>query len=90
MNKTPFFSPQFHIQTLSKKRRSPTQRLADELRETRSKRIDQLSKAFSKLIPDSLLKNNESQEHSRSRIYTKKNHLLGILLPGHQSGRRMR
>jgi hypothetical protein len=72
MNKTPFFSPQFHIQTLSKKRRSPTQRLADELRETRSKRIDQLSKAFSKLIPDSLLKNNESQEHSRSRIYTKK------------------
>lgn len=72
MNKTPYFSPEFHIQTLSKKRRSSAQKLEDELSKTRLKSIDQLSKAFSKLVPNHLLKNNKSKEHSRSRIYTKR------------------
>ncbi len=72
MNKTPFFSPEFHIQTLSKKRRSTAQKLEDELKKTRSKSIDQLSKAFAGLIPDLLLKNNGSKDHSRTRIYTKR------------------
>ena len=71
MNIAPVFSREFHIQTLSKKRRSAARRLADEMAKAKSRTLEQLSECFEKLIPKNLLSQNESGLHSRSRIFTK-------------------
>ncbi len=72
MKTTPLFSREFHIATLSKKRRSIAQRLADQVAFAKSRSLDQLSKCMAGLIPDRLLKKNEEGRHSRDRIFTKK------------------
>jgi IS4 transposase len=71
MNSTPLFSIKFHIQTLSKKRRTTEQKLADEIAKAKTRSLDQLSQCFAKLIPGHLLAQNTSGKHSRSRIFTK-------------------
>ena len=72
MNATPLFSIKFHVQTLSKKRRTTGQKLADEIAKAKARSLDQLSQCFEKLIPGHLLAQNTSGKHSRSRIFTKK------------------
>lgn len=71
MKTTPLFSVQFHIQTLSKKRRTTAQRLADEIGEARTRSLEQLNTCLGELIPERLLAQNASGKHSRSRIFTK-------------------
>ena len=71
MNITPIFSKEFHIQTLSKKRRSPAQKLADRWHEIKSKRIDQLGVFFKPFIPQHLLKKSKKGDLSRGRIFDK-------------------
>ena len=71
MNITPMFSREFHIQTLSKKRRTVAQCLADEIARAKSRSLEQLSECFERLIPKRLLAQNETGRHSRSRIFTK-------------------
>ena len=62
---------QFHIQTLSKKRRTATQRLADEIAEAKTRSLEQLSTCLAEFIPEHLLAQNANGKHSRSRIFTK-------------------
>jgi hypothetical protein len=71
MNTTPLFSMQFHIQTLSKKRRTSVQRLADEIAEAKTRSLEQLSTCLAGFIPEHLLAQNANGKHSRSRIFTK-------------------
>jgi hypothetical protein len=82
MKTTPLFSREFHIATLSKKRRSTMQRLADQVALARSRSLDQLSKCMAGLIPDRLLKKNEEGKHSRNRIFTKKTTFWAFLSKG--------
>lgn len=62
---------QFHIQTLSKKRRTAAQRLADEIAEAKTRSLEQLSICLAEFIPEHLLVQNANGKHSRSRIFTK-------------------
>lgn len=62
---------QFHIQTLSKKSRTATQRLADEIAEAKTRSLEQLSTCLAEFIPEHLLEQNANGKHSRSRIFTK-------------------
>jgi len=69
---TPFF-PGFHIETLSRKRRSQQQILKESRDTLRQESFHQLGRMLSGFLPDSLLKTNESGGNSRERIYTKAN-----------------
>ena len=71
MKTTALFSMRFHIQTLSKKRRTTGQRLAGEIADARARNLEQLSACFSEIIPERLLEQNANGKHSRSRIFTK-------------------
>jgi hypothetical protein len=65
--------PGFHIQTLSKKRRSTSQKLADELEALKQKSFQQLGEVFGSFIPKCLLKPSKEKAFSRRRVYFKEN-----------------
>ncbi len=71
-NITPLFD-NFHLPSLLRKRRSPSQILKDKKTLLESKSIGQLQKCFGNLIPKSLLKQSGEKEHSRLRIFSKEN-----------------
>jgi len=71
MKTTPLFSMEFHIQTLSKKRRTRQQVVAGKIAETKAKSFRQLSGCFRKFIPKKLLRPNETGKNSRNRIFSK-------------------
>jgi hypothetical protein len=79
MKATPLFSMEFHIQTLSKKRRTAGQRLADEIANAKTRSLEQLSECLADLIPENLLAQNANGKHSRSRIFTKRNTFWAFL-----------
>jgi hypothetical protein len=67
------FSPGFHIETLSRKRRSQQQILKENRDELRQETFHQLGRMLKGFLPDSLLESNVSGENSRKRIFTKAN-----------------
>jgi len=69
---TPFFDG-FHIQTLGRKRLCAAQKLRREAELLREKSFDQLAVCFGRLIPERMLKPEESKEHSRQRLFSKAN-----------------
>jgi IS4 transposase len=71
-NTTPIF-PGFHLGSLRRKPRSTQQKLAAEIALLKQKNLDQLGQAFGTFIPDRLLSPSEKGEHSRRRLYTKRN-----------------
>lgn len=73
MQKTTPIFPGFHSQTLRRKPRSSQQKLADEVDILKQKSFAQLSVCFDQIIPQRLLRPNESGAHSRNRIFNKEN-----------------
>ncbi|MCK4706930.1 MAG: IS4 family transposase [Gammaproteobacteria bacterium] len=71
-NLTPLF-PGFHLQTLRRKPRSEQHKLADKIQQLKLKSFSQLSECIGKFIPDKHLQPPTTGEHSRQRIYSKKN-----------------
>jgi hypothetical protein len=71
MKNTPLFSLEFHIQTLSKKKRNSQQVAADKIALTQAKSFRQLSECFSRLIPEKLLRPSKKGKNSRNRIFSK-------------------
>lgn len=69
---TPLF-PGFHIQTLSRKRRSQQQIYQENLDRLRRESFHQLGRMLTGFLPDSLFTTNASHAHSRKRIFTKAN-----------------
>ncbi len=73
MKYTPLFSQEFHMHTLNKKRQSSQQKMASQMAKLNEKSFTQLGQCFGRLIPKELLDKNESGDHSRTRIFSKKN-----------------
>lgn len=71
-NTQPLF-PNFHIQTLSKKRQSASQKLAEQYKILQQKSFKQLGQLFEKTIPKSAWANNGEKAFSRCRLFTKEN-----------------
>lgn len=71
-NTTPLF-PDFHIKTLSRKRRSQQQIHTENLESLRRGSFHQLGRMLAGFLPDSLLKSNQTGGNSRDRIFTKAN-----------------
>lgn len=69
---TPLF-PGFHIETLSRKRRSQQQIHTENRDRLRQGAFHQLGRMLTGFLPDSLLESNESGANSRKRIFTKAN-----------------
>jgi len=69
---TPIF-PGFHLQTLRRRPRSTQQKLADEIAVLKQKSFSQLGEAFDTFIPDHVLAPSARGQHSRRRLYTKRN-----------------
>ncbi|MEA5114498.1 MAG: hypothetical protein VB050_10770 [Geobacteraceae bacterium] len=71
-NPTPMF-PGFHLQCLRRKPRSVQQKLADKLALLKQKSFRQIGEVFEKFIPRALLKQEQSGDMSRRRIFSKEN-----------------
>lgn len=81
LSSIPFF-PNFHIQTLSGKRRSQQQIFAENLEKLRRNSFDHLHRMLKGFLPDTLFKDSPG---GRNRIYTKTNTFwafLGQVLDG--------
>lgn len=72
LKSTPIF-PGFHLQTLRRKPRSSQQKLAAEIALLKQKSFSQLGEAFGTFIPERLLGPSACGEHSRRRLYSKRN-----------------
>jgi hypothetical protein len=73
MQKTTPILPGLHLQTLRRKPRSTQRKLADEIALLKQKDFGQLGEAFGSFIPEKLLAPSASGQHSRRRLYTKRN-----------------
>lgn len=73
MQKTTPLLPGLHLQTLRRRPRSSQQKLADEIAVLKQKNFDQLGQAFGSFVPDRLLSPSDKGEHSRRRLYSKRN-----------------
>lgn len=72
IKETPFLAG-INIKTLGKKRQSLAQKMADKLAFLKQKNLSQLSECFRGFIPQSLLEASRSKDHSRHRIFSKRN-----------------
>ena len=73
MQKTTPIFPSFHLQTLRRKPRSAQQKLAEEIRLLKEKSFCQPGEAFARVVPASLLRQNDKGKNSRVRIFSKEN-----------------
>ncbi len=73
MKKTTPLLPGLHLQTLRRKPRSRQRQLVDEIALLKQKNFEQLGQAFGTFIPDRLLSPSEKGQHSRRRLYSKRN-----------------
>lgn len=71
-NPTPLF-PGFHLQTLRRKPRPASQKLADKMAKLKQKSFSQLSECFRHFIPHHALKPSKSGPLSRRRVFSKEN-----------------
>jgi hypothetical protein len=71
-NHTPLF-PGFHLQTLRRKPRSASQKLAEEIMNLKHKSFSQLGECFRNFIPDEYLCPAKSGALSRRRFFSKEN-----------------
>jgi len=69
---TPFLAG-LNIKTLGKKRRSLAQKMANKIAYLKQKNLSQLSEFFRGFIPHELLDASGSEDHSRHRIFSKRN-----------------
>ena len=72
------YLPGFHLATLRRKPRSASQKLADQLAETRQKSINQLARCFTDFIPTQTLQPHQSGAQSRRRLFSKENTFWGF------------
>jgi hypothetical protein len=75
---TPLF-PGFHLKTLRRKRRTPQQKLADQLAELESKTLIEMDRLMGRFIPSEAFKPTQSGAHSRQRIFTAHNTFWGFM-----------
>ena len=75
---TPMF-PEFHLQTLRRKRRSPQQKLADHLAKIEAKNLFELEHYLGGFIPSKKLTPASQGHHSRQRTFTAKNCFWGFM-----------
>lgn len=73
MQKTTPIFPDFHLKTLRRKPRSAQLKLAEEIRLLKEKSFCHLGEAFARVIPASLLRQNNKGKNSRVRIFSKEN-----------------
>lgn len=73
MKNTSLYLPGFHLETLRRKPRSASQKLADEKERIRRHSISQLGDCFSHLIPENVLNNDSNGSFSRRRIFSRAN-----------------
>lgn len=78
MKNSTLLLPGFHLQTLRRKPRSASQKLADEQRRIRQKSISQLGDCFGKYIPTDELSVASSGSFSRRRLFSKENTFWGF------------
>ena len=69
---TPLFAG-LNIRTLNKKRQTSAQKVAAEVSALKQKNLTQLSHCFNDFIPHKVLKKSQEKEHSRHRLYSKRN-----------------
>ena len=77
-NSTPLF-PDFHMRTLSRKRRSRQQILVESHRKLMESSFLQWFRILDGFLPGSILRQNESECFSRKRFFTKANTFLAFL-----------
>ena len=73
MKNSNLFLPGFHLQTLRRKPRSASQKLADERLKVSRHSISQLGNCFGQFIPKSELSNKSKGKFSRRRLFSKEN-----------------
>ena len=73
MKNSTLFLPGFHLQTLRRKPRSASQKLADERLRVSRHSISQLGNCFGQFIPNSELSNKSKGKFSRRRLFSKEN-----------------
>ena len=73
MKNNSLYLPGFHLQTLRRKPRSASQKLADERARIRQHSISQLGACFSRFIPQQILDNPSNGSFSRRRLFSKEN-----------------
>ncbi len=73
MKNNNLYLPGFHLQTLRRKPRSASQKLADEKARIRRHSISQLGTCFSRFIPQDLLGCGIKGAFSRRRLFSKEN-----------------
>ena len=73
MKNNSLYLPGFHLQTLRRKPRSASQKLADERTRIRQHSISQLGACFSRFIPQQILDNQSNGSFSRRRLFSKEN-----------------
>ncbi|WXG53324.1 MAG: transposase domain-containing protein [Candidatus Sedimenticola sp. (ex Thyasira tokunagai)] len=71
-NKT-LLLPGFHLSTLRRKPRSPSQILADERARIRRHSLSQLGDLFSRILPSTVLESDARGVFSRRRLFSKAN-----------------
>ena len=80
--KTNTHVPEFHLQTLRRKRRSPQQKLADHLAKIEAKNLFELEHYLGGFIPSKKLTPASQGHHSRQRTFTAKNCFWGVSVRG--------
>jgi len=70
--------PGFHLSTLRRKPRSPSQKLATKLHRIREKSICQLDECFGRFIPTEVLQTGTTGLFSRRRLFSKANTFWGF------------
>ena len=73
MQNSTLFFPDFHLQTLRRKPRSASQKLAEKMAQLQHKSFSQLGKCFDKFIPEHSLRPTPSGALSRRRLFSKEN-----------------
>lgn len=79
MQKTTPLFPEFHLQTLRRKRRTPQQKLADHLAQIESKTLIEMDRLMGRFVPAAAFKPTEAGAHSRQRIFTSHNTFWGFM-----------
>lgn len=79
MQKSTPLLPGLHLQTLRRKRRSPQQKLSDQLTDLQSKNLIEMDRIMGRYVPTNAFRPTSEGAHSRQRVFTAHNTFWGFL-----------